>query len=159
MRTPLHGVIGMLELAADGETSPQRLRQLEMARRSAEALLGTIDDILDFSKIEARKLDLEPVYFSLREMMQETVTPTCATRCGRIRRPRGGKGTRTRVHRDARRSRHAVDGSDSIAAGRHQSRRQRDQVHASGRDRGARDERETRQREVSGDPIRSARSE
>src|SRR5437868_8219057 len=58
MRTPLHGVIGMLQLAADGETSLQRLRQLDMARRSAEALLGTIDDILDFSKIEARKLDI-----------------------------------------------------------------------------------------------------
>ena len=83
MRTPLHGVIGMLELAADGETSPQRLRQLEMARRSAEALLGTIDDILDFSKIEARKLDLEPVYFSLREMMQETMKPLGVTAAGK----------------------------------------------------------------------------
>ena len=83
MRTPLHGVIGMLELAADGETSPQRLRQLEMARRSAEALLGTIDDILDFSKIEARKLDLEPVYFSLREMMQETMKPLGITAAGK----------------------------------------------------------------------------
>jgi signal transduction histidine kinase/CheY-like chemotaxis protein len=83
MRTPLHGVIGMLELAADGESSPQRLRQLEMARRSAEALLGTIDDILDFSKIEARKLDLEPVYFSMREMMQETMKPLGVTAAGK----------------------------------------------------------------------------
>jgi len=83
MRTPLHGVIGMLELAADGESSPQRLRQLEMARRSAEALLGTIDDILDFSKIEARKLDLEPVYFSLREMMHETMKPLGITAAGK----------------------------------------------------------------------------
>ena len=58
MRTPLHGVIGMLQLAADDEESPRRLRQLEMARRSAESLLATIADILDFSKIEARKLEL-----------------------------------------------------------------------------------------------------
>ena len=83
MRTPLHGVIGMLQLAADGETSPQRLRQLDMARRSAEALLGTIDDILDFSKIEARKIDIEPVYFSLREMMQETMKPLGVTAAGK----------------------------------------------------------------------------
>src|ERR1051326_95028 len=82
MRTPLHGVIGMLQLAADGETSPQRLRQLDRARRSAEALLGTIDDILDFSKIEARKIDIEPVYFSLREMMQETMKPLGVTAAG-----------------------------------------------------------------------------
>ena len=83
MRTPLHGVIGMLKLAADGETSLQRLRQLEMARRSAEALLGTIDDILDFSKIEARKIDIEPIYFSLRDMMQETMKPLGVTAAGK----------------------------------------------------------------------------
>ena len=73
MRTPLHGIMGMLQLAIDGERSPERLRQLHMARRSAESLLGTIDDILDFSKIEARKLELEPVYFSLREVITETM--------------------------------------------------------------------------------------
>ena len=73
MRTPLHGVMGMLQLAIDGETSPERIRQLEMARRSAESLLGTIDDILDFSKIEARKLELEPIYFSLRDLVTETM--------------------------------------------------------------------------------------
>jgi len=83
MRTPLHGVIGMLQLAADGETSTQRLRQLDMAHRSAEALLGTIDDILDFSKIEARKIDVEPVYFSLRDMMHETMKPLGVTAAGK----------------------------------------------------------------------------
>ena len=73
MRTPLHGVIGMLQLAIDEEESPRRVRQLEMAKRSAESLLSTIDDILDFAKIEARKIELEPVYFSLRDVMTETL--------------------------------------------------------------------------------------
>jgi signal transduction histidine kinase/CheY-like chemotaxis protein len=73
MRTPLHGVMGMLQLAIDGEQSPERVRRLQMARRSAESLLGTIDDILDFSKIEARKLELEPIYFSLRDLITETM--------------------------------------------------------------------------------------
>ena len=75
MRTPLHGVIGMLQLARDGETSPQRIRQLDMAQHSAESLLGTIDDILDFSRIEARRIEIEPVYFSVREWMHETMKP------------------------------------------------------------------------------------
>src|SRR2546423_8300330 len=85
MRTPLHGVIGMLQLAASGAPapSPASLRQIDMARRSAEALLSTIDDILDFAKIEARKIDLEPVYFSLREMMQETMKPLGVTASGK----------------------------------------------------------------------------
>jgi len=73
MRTPLHGILGMLQLLIESETLPDRVRQLEMARRSAESLLATIGDILDFSKIEARRLDLEPVYFSLRELVTDTV--------------------------------------------------------------------------------------
>jgi len=73
MRTPLHGILGMLQLALDGERLPERSRQLEMARRSAEALLSTIEGILDFSKIEARKIELEPVYFSVRELVTDTI--------------------------------------------------------------------------------------
>lgn len=73
MRTPLHGILGMLQLVRAGETSPQRLRHLDMARRSAQALLDAIDDLLDFSKIEARKIELEPVYFSLRDLMTDTM--------------------------------------------------------------------------------------
>ena len=75
MRTPLHGILGMLQLLIDSETLPERRRQLDMARRSAESLLATIGDILDFSKIEARKLDLEPVYFSIREVITDTIKP------------------------------------------------------------------------------------
>jgi signal transduction histidine kinase/DNA-binding response OmpR family regulator len=73
MRTPLHGIMGMLQLAADGEASAERRHQLQMAIRSAETLLATIEDILDFTKIEARKLELEPVYFSLRELVGDTL--------------------------------------------------------------------------------------
>jgi signal transduction histidine kinase/CheY-like chemotaxis protein len=75
MRTPLHGILGMLQLLIDSETIPDRVRQLEMARRSADSLLATIGDILDFSKIEARKLELEPVYFSMRELITDTMKP------------------------------------------------------------------------------------
>ena len=73
MRTPLQGVLGTLQLAIDDETSDVKARRLESAKRSAETLLSMIDDILDFSRIEARKLELEPVYFSLRQMLAETM--------------------------------------------------------------------------------------
>ena len=73
MRTPLQGVLGVLQLAIEDEQSEAKARRLETARRSAETLLSMIDDILDFSRIEARKLDLEPVYFSLRQMLGETM--------------------------------------------------------------------------------------
>jgi signal transduction histidine kinase/CheY-like chemotaxis protein len=73
MRTPLQGVIGMLQLAIDDQPAPETVRRLETARRSAETLMAMIDDVLDFSRIEARRLDLEPVYFSLRQLMSDTM--------------------------------------------------------------------------------------
>lgn len=73
MRTPLQGVIGMLQLAIDDEPGPATLRRLETARRSADALLTMIDDVLDFARIEARRVDLEPVYFSIRELAADTM--------------------------------------------------------------------------------------
>lgn len=73
MRTPLQGVLGVLQLAIEDEHSETKKRRLETAKRSGETLLSMIDDILDFSRIEARKLDLEPVYFPLRQMLAETM--------------------------------------------------------------------------------------
>ena len=73
MRTPLHGILGMLQLTGDSEPTAERREQLRMASRSAESLLSTIEDILDFTKIEARKLELEPVYFSIRELVTDTM--------------------------------------------------------------------------------------
>lgn len=73
MRTPLQGVLGTLQLAIDDETSEVKARRLETAKKSAETLLSMIDDILDFSRIEARKLELEPVYFSLRQLLADTM--------------------------------------------------------------------------------------
>ena len=73
MRTPLHSILGMLQLSGDSEPSADRREQLQMASRSAESLLATIEDILDFTKIEAQKLELEPVYFSVRELVTDTM--------------------------------------------------------------------------------------
>ncbi len=73
MRTPLQAVIGMLQLAIEDAQTQVEARRLVTARRSAEMLLSMIDDVLDFSRIEARKLELEPVYFSLRQLMHETM--------------------------------------------------------------------------------------
>lgn len=78
MRTPLQGVIGMLQLAIGDHPAEGTVRRLETAQRSAETLMAMIDDVLDFARIEARKLDLEPVYFSLRQVMTETMKSVAA---------------------------------------------------------------------------------
>lgn len=79
MRTPLHGVIGMVQLAGDEQDALRRSRQLEMARRSADSLLASIEDVLDFSRAESRKIALEPVYFSLRDLLSEALKPLGVT--------------------------------------------------------------------------------
>jgi signal transduction histidine kinase/CheY-like chemotaxis protein len=73
IRTPMNGIIGMTELALDTDLTPEQREFLGMVRTSAEALLGIINGILDFSKIEAGKLDLEPVAFSLDEILGQTL--------------------------------------------------------------------------------------
>jgi signal transduction histidine kinase/CheY-like chemotaxis protein len=75
LRTPLHGIIATLRVAIDTETSAERIHQLDMARRSAQGLLATIGDVLDFTRLEARRLALEPVYFSVRQLLADTLKP------------------------------------------------------------------------------------
>lgn len=74
IRTPLNGVLGMLELALEGELEPAQRHQLEIAHRAGESLLSLLNDILDISKVEAGKLDLEVISFDLRKLVTECTT-------------------------------------------------------------------------------------
>jgi two-component system, sensor histidine kinase len=71
IRTPMNGVIGMLDLMLDSNIDEPELRLARMAHSSAEKLLSVINDILDYSKIEAGKLELQPVVFSIRDLIKE----------------------------------------------------------------------------------------
>jgi len=71
MRTPLHGVLGMLELVRQTELGPTYQRFVDTAQRSAEALLNVINEVLDLSKIEAGRVELERSAFDLRTIVEE----------------------------------------------------------------------------------------
>jgi len=73
IRTPLSGVLGMLELALEGELDSEQRSQLEIALNAGESLLGLLNDILDISKVEAGKLSLENIPFSVRQLIEECV--------------------------------------------------------------------------------------
>ncbi|MCA9166606.1 MAG: response regulator [Planctomycetales bacterium] len=73
IRTPLNAIIGMTELVLDSELSNVQQDYLQTVLTSGEALLGIINQILDFSKIEARKIELENVTFSLRDILGDTL--------------------------------------------------------------------------------------
>ena len=73
IRTPMNGVLGLTELILDTEMSPEQRESMEMVKSSAEALMIVINDILDFSKIEAGKLELDPIEFSLPDLLEDTL--------------------------------------------------------------------------------------
>ena len=73
IRTPMNGIIGMTDLALDTDLTVEQREYLQMAKTSADSLLSLLNNILDLSKIEARKLDVELIDFSLRELMKETI--------------------------------------------------------------------------------------
>ena len=72
IRTPMNAVIGMSELLSQTELSREQRDYVQIVRDSADSLLQLLNDILDFSKIEARKLELESIPFSIRDIVQRT---------------------------------------------------------------------------------------
>ena len=74
IRTPMNGIIGMLQLIRNAPLQPAQKEQIEIASRSADALLRLLNDILDFSKIESGKLDFEAVSFSPATVMRDITT-------------------------------------------------------------------------------------
>jgi predicted ATPase/signal transduction histidine kinase/ActR/RegA family two-component response regulator len=73
LRTPMNGIIGMIELLLGSGPSPEQRDYLVTARTSAEHLLRIIRDTLDLSRVEAGKLELEPIRFTLAECMATVV--------------------------------------------------------------------------------------
>ncbi|MDF1613679.1 ATP-binding protein [Desulfurivibrio dismutans] len=71
IRTPMNAIMGLSQLALNGEMSPKLRDYLGKISDSAKSLLGIINDILDFSKIEAGKLTLDERPFDLIEILTE----------------------------------------------------------------------------------------
>src|SRR3546814_16235064 len=74
IRTPLNGILGFTQLLQKSELTPRQLDYLGTIEKSADSLLGIINEILDFSKIEAGKLVLDNIPFTLRALLQDTLT-------------------------------------------------------------------------------------
>ena len=58
MRTPMNGVIGLLDVLMHSGLKPKQLATANTIRNSAQSLLAILSEILSFSKIEAGKLEL-----------------------------------------------------------------------------------------------------
>lgn len=59
MRTPLNGVIGMLNLLSRTRLDGAQRAYAEAAQKSAEHLLGLVNDLLDYARLEAGALEFD----------------------------------------------------------------------------------------------------
>ncbi len=73
MRTPLNGIMGMADLLADMNMTPEQMTYVRAVKSSGQALLSLIDEILDFSKLEAGKIDLVEEPFNLHALAEGAV--------------------------------------------------------------------------------------
>jgi len=73
MRTPLNGIIGMLDLLKGTPLSKEQEELTGTIDDSAHTLLFLMQDVLDLSKIEAGKVSVEVSDFDLYSLVKQTV--------------------------------------------------------------------------------------
>lgn len=73
VRTPLNGVMGMLQLMQNTGLNSEQSDYVDIGLRSSHSLMRVLDDLLDFSKIEAGMLDVYDEPFILEELMNQCV--------------------------------------------------------------------------------------
>ena len=71
IRTPINGLIGMLNLLVGTDLNEIQSEYIQTARTCSNALLSLINDFLDFSKIDSGKVTLEQHPFYLQHSIEE----------------------------------------------------------------------------------------
>ena len=74
IRTPMNAIVGFTSLLQKKNLDADSVAYVQSIQKSGENLLTIINDILDFSKFEAGMMRIEPVPFSLREMLHSIET-------------------------------------------------------------------------------------
>ncbi|MDY0006426.1 MAG: ATP-binding protein [Spongiibacteraceae bacterium] len=59
VRTPLNGVIGLLDICLGSDIDPQQREYLRTAQSAANQLLTVVNDLLEFSRLESGTIELE----------------------------------------------------------------------------------------------------
>ncbi len=79
IRTPLNSVLGFADLLTETKLDAAQKEQVDMIRRSGDALLVLLNDILDFSRIESGKMPLQPTSVEIRKCLRDVADLYTAT--------------------------------------------------------------------------------
>jgi signal transduction histidine kinase/CheY-like chemotaxis protein len=74
MRTPLHGIVGSVELLQGSTMDAIQEYQVNNIHHCCNGLLTIINDCLDFAKIEAKKIEFDPVPFSVTDCVDSCLS-------------------------------------------------------------------------------------
>ncbi|WP_281616367.1 response regulator [Flammeovirga sp. SubArs3] len=73
IRTPMNAIMGLTNLVLDTQLDERQKGFLKKIQLSSQSLLGIVNDVLDFSKIEAGKVEIEDIYFNLKDDVLENI--------------------------------------------------------------------------------------
>ena len=73
IRTPMNAIIGMSTIGKSSFDVERKNYAFEKIETASTHLLNVINDVLDISKIESGKLEISPITFNFREMVQQLI--------------------------------------------------------------------------------------
>lgn len=78
LRSPLTLIMGPLRRAKSLAKVPEVVSQLELAERSANTLLATVNQLMDFRKVETGNMEIHPVSTNIVDYVTSMVAPYVA---------------------------------------------------------------------------------
>lgn len=78
VRTPMNGVLGMLDLLLRADLQDQQRERVSLARDSARNLMTLLEDMLDFTRLDLGSLQIKKVPFSVAQVVDSVVAVTTA---------------------------------------------------------------------------------
>lgn len=73
MRTPLNGILGMVQLLEESTLDESQIDYVESMRTCAAALAAQVNDVLDLSRIESGKITMDLKEFRMDELVEAVV--------------------------------------------------------------------------------------
>jgi two-component system sensor histidine kinase/response regulator len=74
IRTPMNAVMGMADLLAETELTPEQRQYLDIMVANSNTMTDLINSILDLTRLESGRLQLEHAQFDLTDLIDRTVS-------------------------------------------------------------------------------------